>query len=187
MKRIRIIDILTKPEIGKEINVKGWVRAFRSNRFIQLTDGSTINTLQAVVDFEQFDEALLKKITTAAALSLTGTLIESQGAGQAVELQVSSIEILGEANPDDVQKTVMQPKKHSLEFLREQAHLRFRTNTFGAVFRIRHAVALSLIRSINFSTTKVSFTYILPLLLVRMRKVQERCSAFPPWMLKTLR
>jgi asparaginyl-tRNA synthetase len=149
MKRIRIIDILTNPEIGKEINVKGWVRAFRSNRFIQLTDGSTINTLQAVVDFEQFDEALLKKITTAAALSLTGTLIESQGSGQAVELQVTTIEILGEANPDDVQKTVMQPKKHSLEFLREQAHLRFRTNTFGAVFRIRHAVAYAIHKFFN--------------------------------------
>jgi asparaginyl-tRNA synthetase len=149
MKRIRIIDILTNPEIGKEINVKGWVRAFRSNRFIQLTDGSTINTLQAVVDFEQFDEALLKKITTAAALSLTGTLIESQGSGQAVELQVATIEILGEANPDDVQKTVMQPKKHSLEFLREQAHLRFRTNTFGAVFRIRHAVAYAIHKFFN--------------------------------------
>jgi asparaginyl-tRNA synthetase len=149
MKRIRIIDILTSPEIGKEINVKGWVRAFRSNRFIQLTDGSTINTLQAVVDFEQFDEVLLKKITTAAAISLTGTLIESQGAGQAVELQVATIEILGEANPDDVQKTVMQPKKHSLEFLREQAHLRFRTNTFGAVFRIRHAVAYAIHKFFN--------------------------------------
>ena len=149
MKRIRIVDILKNPEIGKEINVKGWVRAFRSNRFIQLTDGSTINTLQAVVDFEQFDEALLKKITTAAALSLSGTLIESQGAGQALELQVSTIEILGEANPDDVQKTVMQPKKHSLEFLREQAHLRFRTNTFGAVFRIRHAVAYAIHKFFN--------------------------------------
>ena len=149
MKRIRIKDILEQPQIGNTINVKGWVRAFRSNRFIQLTDGSTINTLQAVVDFEQFDEALLKKITTAAALSLTGTLIESQGSGQAVELQVSEIEILGEANPDDVQKTVMQPKKHSLEFLREQAHLRFRTNTFGAVFRIRHAVSFAIHKFFN--------------------------------------
>ena len=149
MKRIRIKDILEQPQIGNTINVKGWVRAFRSNRFIQLTDGSTINTLQAVVDFEQFDETLLKKITTAAALSLTGTLIESQGSGQAVELQVSEIEILGEANPDDVQKTVMQPKKHSLEFLREQAHLRFRTNTFGAVFRIRHAVSYAIHKFFN--------------------------------------
>lgn len=149
MKRIRIIDLLNQPELGKEINVKGWVRAFRSNRFIQLTDGSTIHTLQAVVDFEKHDESLLKKITTAAALSLTGILIESQGSGQAVELQVSKIEILGEANPDDVQKTVMQPKKHSLEFLREQAHLRFRTNTFGAVFRIRHAVAYAIHKFFN--------------------------------------
>lgn len=149
MKRIRIIDLLNQPELGKEINVKGWVRAFRSNRFIQLTDGSTIHTLQAVVDFEKHDESLLKKITTAAALSLTGILIESQGSGQAVELQVSKIELLGEANPDDVQKTVMQPKKHSLEFLREQAHLRFRTNTFGAVFRIRHAVAYAIHKFFN--------------------------------------
>lgn len=130
--------------MGAELVVKGWVRAFRSNRFIQLNDGSTIHTLQAVVDFEQLDEALLKKITTGAALGLTGTLVESQGAGQAVELQVSAIEVIGEANPDDVQRTVMQPKKHSMEFLREQAHLRFRTNVFGAVFRIRHAVAFAI-------------------------------------------
>ena len=131
-------------EVGATYTVKGWVRAFRSNRFIQLNDGSTINNLQAVVDFENFDETLLKKITTGAAVGLTGTLIESQGSGQAVELQVSDIELIGEANPDEVQKTVMQPKKHSLEFLREQAHLRFRTNTFGAVFRIRHAVSFAI-------------------------------------------
>ena len=149
MKRLKIKDILTSPTIGSEITVKGWVRAFRSNRFIQLSDGSTINTIQCVVDFEKFDEALLKKISTAAALSLTGQLVESQGSGQAVELLVNTIEILGEANPDDVQKTVMQPKKHSLEFLREQAHLRFRTNTFGAVFRIRHAVAYAIHKFFN--------------------------------------
>lgn len=149
MKRLKIKDILNQPSIGTEITIKGWVRAFRSNRFIQLSDGSTINTLQAVVDFEKFDESLLKKIATAAALSLTGTLVESQGSGQAVELMVNTIEILGEANPDDVQKTVMQPKKHSLEFLREQAHLRFRTNTFGAVFRIRHAVAYAIHKFFN--------------------------------------
>lgn len=149
MKRVKIAEILSQPEIGKEILVKGWVRAFRSNRFIQINDGSTINTLQAVVDFENFDEAILKKITTAAAVGLKGTLIESVGSGQAVELQVSEIEIIGEANPDDVQRTVMQPKKHSLEFLREQAHLRFRTNTFGAVFRIRHAVAYSIHKYFN--------------------------------------
>jgi asparaginyl-tRNA synthetase len=144
MERVKIVDLIKDPKIGQEYLVKGWVRAFRSNRFIQLNDGSTINTIQAVVDFEQFDETILKKITTAAAVGLTGTLVASQGTGQAFELQVSAIEIIGEANPDDVQRTVMQPKKHSLEFLREQAHLRFRTNTFGAVFRIRHAVAYAI-------------------------------------------
>jgi asparaginyl-tRNA synthetase len=144
MERVKIVDLIKDPKIGQEYLVKGWVRAFRSNRFIQLNDGSTINTIQAVVDFEQFDEAILKKITTAAAVGLTVTLVASQGTGQAFELQVSAIEIIGEANPDDVQRTVMQPKKHSLEFLREQAHLRFRTNTFGAVFRIRHAVAYAI-------------------------------------------
>ncbi|MFN5879158.1 MAG: asparagine--tRNA ligase [Flavobacteriales bacterium] len=135
--------------MGEEILVKGWVRAFRSNRFIQLNDGSTINTLQAVVDFEQFEETILKKITTASAVGLKGKLVESLGSGQAVELQVTEIEIIGEANPDDVQKTVMQPKKHSLEFLREQAHLRFRTNTFGAVFRVRHAVSFAIHKFFN--------------------------------------
>ena len=149
MKRTKIVDVLRDPKIGETYVVKGWVRAFRSNRFVQLNDGSTINNLQGVIDFEQFDETTLKKITTAAAVGLTGTLIASQGSGQAVELQVSSIEIIGEAHPDDVQKTVMQPKKHSLEFLREQAHLRFRTNTFSAVFRIRHAVSFAIHQFFN--------------------------------------
>ena len=147
MKRWKIAEILGKEGqqlVSTSITVKGWVRAFRSNRFIQLNDGSCMATLQAVVDFEKFDETLLKRITTASALSITGTLIESIGSGQSVELQVESIEILGDANPDDVQKTVMQPKRHSLEFLREQAHLRFRTNTFGAVFRIRHHVSYAI-------------------------------------------
>ena len=144
MKREKIVDILQSPEVGKTVLIKGWVRAFRSNRFIQVNDGSTINNIQAVVDFESFDEATLKRVTTASAVAISGELVESQGAGQAVELKVVSIEILGDANPDEVQKTVMQPKKHSLEFLREQAHLRFRTNTFGAVFRIRHAVSFAI-------------------------------------------
>jgi asparaginyl-tRNA synthetase len=149
MKHTKIVDVLKNSKVGENIVVKGWVRAFRSNRFIQLNDGSTINNLQAVVDFENFDESILKKITTASALGLTGVLVESQGAGQAIELQVSEIEIIGEANPDDVQKTVMQPKKHSLEFLREQAHLRFRTNTFAAVFRIRHGVSYAIHKFFN--------------------------------------
>jgi asparaginyl-tRNA synthetase len=149
MKRTKIVDVLASAEIGKETLVKGWVRAFRSNRFIQLNDGSTIHTLQAVVDFENTDETTLKRITTGAAVGLKGHLVASQGSGQAVELQVTDIEIIGDANPDDVQRTVMQPKRHSLEFLREQAHLRFRTNTFGAVFRIRHAVAFAIHQFFN--------------------------------------
>ena len=152
MKRWKIVEILGQEGnqlVNQEITIKGWVRAFRSNRFIQLNDGSCMATLQAVVDFEKFEDSLLKRITTGAALSITGKLIESQGTGQAVELQVENIEILGDANPDDVQKTVMQPKRHSLEFLREQAHLRFRTNTFGAVFRIRHNVAFAIHKFFN--------------------------------------
>jgi asparaginyl-tRNA synthetase len=151
MERYRIAQILQAADalLGQEIVVKGWVRAFRSNRFVQLNDGSCMANLQAVIDFEQWDEALLKRITTAAALSLSGTIVASQGAGQAVELQVTNIEILGDAHPDEVQKTVMQPKRHSLDFLREQAHLRFRTNTFGAVFRIRHAVAFAIHQFFN--------------------------------------
>jgi asparaginyl-tRNA synthetase len=152
MERLKIKSLLENSagiQLGSEITVKGWVRAFRSNRFIQINDGSCLASLQAVVDFEKFDDALLKRITTAACVSLSGTLIASHGAEQAVELQVTSIELIGDAHPDDIQKTVMQPKRHSLEFLREQAHLRFRTNTFGAVFRIRHAVSFAIHKFFN--------------------------------------
>lgn len=149
MKRIKISTVLKEATVGQELIVKGWVRAFRSNRFIQLNDGSTINNLQAVVEFENFDEEVLKKISIGAAVGLKGTIVESQGAGQRIELQVSEIEIIGKADADDIQKTVMQPKKHSLEFLREQAHLRFRTNVFGAVFRIRHAVSFAIHQFFN--------------------------------------
>ena len=152
MARLRIKSLLDNSagiSLGSEITVKGWVRAFRSNRFIQINDGSCIASLQAVVDFEKFEETLLKRITTAACVSLTGNLIASHGAGQALEIKVSHIEIIGDAHPDDIQKTVMQTKRHSLEFLREQAHLRFRTNTFGAVFRIRHAVAYAIHKFFN--------------------------------------
>ena len=149
MKRQKIDDVLRNGEVGSEVLVKGWVRSFRANRFIALNDGSTIKNIQAVVDFENFDEGLLKRITTASAIAVQGTIVESQGAGQAIEIQVSSVEILGDANPDEVQKTVMQPRKHGMEFLREQAHLRFRTNTFGAVFRIRHAVSYAIHKFFN--------------------------------------
>lgn len=133
-----------KSVVGQSITVKGWVRAFRSNRFIQINDGSCLANIQAVIDFDGFEEKELKRITTGSAISVTGKLIDSIGSGQSIELHVASFEILGDANPEDVQKTVMQPKKHSLEFLREQAHLRFRTNTFGAIFRIRHSVSFAI-------------------------------------------
>ena len=147
MKRIKIKHVLSsdgKELIGQRIAVKGWVRAFRSNRFIQINDGSCLANIQAVIDFEKYDSDIIKQITTAAAVSVSGLLIASIGSEQSLELQVEEIEILGAAHPDDVQKTVLQPKKHSLELLREQAHLRFRTNTFSAVFRIRHAVAYAI-------------------------------------------
>jgi len=145
MKRIVISELISNGQkyLGTDILIKGWVRAFRSNRFIQINDGSCLQNVQAVIDFENFDEATLKRITTAASVAVTGALVESQGAGQAIELQVKDIELIGDAAPDDVQKTVLQPKRHSLDFLREQAHLRSRTNTFGAVFRIRHAASFA--------------------------------------------
>ncbi|MFT4601212.1 MAG: asparaginyl-tRNA synthetase [Arenicella sp.] len=149
MKRTEIKQLLADENVGAEVNVKGWVKAFRQNRFIQLNDGSTINNIQAVVDTENTDDALIKRITVASAVSLTGKVVASQGSGQKIEIEVTNIEILGDADPEEVSKTIMQPKKHSLELLREQAHLRFRTNLFGAVFRIRHATAYAIHKYFN--------------------------------------
>ena len=140
-KRTNIIDVLDESQIGKELLVKGWVRTFRSNRFIALNDGSTINNLQAVVDFENEDENELKRITTGASIQVVGEIIASQGRGQIVELVVKSFKILGDAHPDEFP---LQPKKHSLEYLREIAHLRPRTNTFAAVLRVRHAMTFAI-------------------------------------------
>ncbi|MTI28213.1 asparagine--tRNA ligase [Fulvivirga kasyanovii] len=137
MKRTKIKELLDAPIIGKKVNVKGWVRTFRNNQFIAINDGSTINNIQGVVDFENTDEKTLKRITTGACISITGDLAESKGKGQSVEVIVENIEILGDADPE---KYPLQPKKHSLEFLREIAHLRVRTNTFSAIYRIRHAM-----------------------------------------------
>ena len=133
-----VAELLQADLVLQEVAVKGWVRTFRSNRFIALNDGSTINNIQCVVDFENTDESTLKRITTGAAVSIQGTLVESQGKGQKVEIQVSKIDILGDSNPDEYP---IQPKKHSMEFLRENAHLRARTNTFSAVMRLRSALA----------------------------------------------
>ncbi|QXP72093.1 asparagine--tRNA ligase [Polaribacter sp. R2A056_3_33] len=124
----------------QEVTLKGWVRTFRSNRFIALNDGTTINNIQCVIDFENTDETTLKRITTGAAICIKGTLAASQGKGQSVEIQVSEIEILGDSNPDEYP---IQPKKHSFEFLRENAHLRVRTNTFSAVMRVRSKLSFA--------------------------------------------
>ena len=143
MIQAKVAEILESNQFLQEFEVKGWVRSFRSNRFIALNDGSTINNLQGVLDFEKTDEATLKRITTGAAIALKGTLVESQGSQQRVELDIKEITILGDANPDEVKLTILSPKRHSLEKLREQAHLRVRTNTFGAVMRLRSKLSFA--------------------------------------------
>jgi asparaginyl-tRNA synthetase len=146
MKRTKIAELLRTEPIGSTVTVKGWVKAFRNNQFVALNDGSTSSNLQVVVDFENSDEATLARIKFGAAIAATGALIESQGKGQKVELKASAIEILGDCNPDEFP---LQPKRQTLEFLRENAHLRFRTNTFAAVFRIRHALAFAVHKFFN--------------------------------------
>ena len=146
MKRISIKGLIEAGNVGEEITLKGWVRTFRSKRFIALNDGSTIKNLQCVVDFENLGEETLKRITTSACVSVKGEIVASQGRGQSIEMVVSELEVLGDSNPDEYP---IQPKKHSLEFLRENAHLRFRTSTFSAVFRIRHAVSFAIHQYFN--------------------------------------
>lgn len=138
MKHTKVKDLLSSAKILQEVTAKGWVRTFRNNQFVALNDGSTIHNIQCVVDFENTPEETLKRITTGAAISVFGDLVESQGAGQKYEIQVRKIEILGDS---DAEKFPMQPKKHSLEFLRENAHLRVRTNAFGAIMRVRSVLA----------------------------------------------
>ncbi|MEZ5197131.1 MAG: asparagine--tRNA ligase [Bacteroidales bacterium] len=149
MKRIKIKDILHSAEYGKEIIVKGWVRTKRASKnvaFIALNDGSTIHNIQVVADFNTIREETLQTIHTGASLSISGTLIESPGSGQNVELNARAIEVLGTADPEEYP---LQPKKHSLEFLREKAHLRFRTNTFSAIARVRHAMIFAVHKFFN--------------------------------------
>jgi len=138
--RLSVAELLKGEKKGQEVTLKGWVRTFRANRFIAVNDGSTINNIQCVVDFENTDESLLKRINTGAAVAVKGVLVESQGKGQSFEIQVSDLEILGDSNPDEFP---IQPKKHTLEFLRKNAHLRVRTNTFSAVMRIRAALSFA--------------------------------------------
>jgi asparaginyl-tRNA synthetase len=146
MKRTKIKTLLGTPPEGQEVTVQGWVRTFRNNQFIAINDGSTIQNIQAVVDFANTDESLLKRITTGACVSVRGELIASPAKGQPVEVKVKSVEVLGDSDPE---KFPLQPKKHSMEFLREIAHLRSRTNTFGAVMRVRHAMAFAVHKFFN--------------------------------------
>jgi len=137
---LKIKEILEINTISKFYVVQGWVRTFRANRFVALNDGSTQDNLQCVIDFESIDESLLKQINTGAALRLEGTLVKSQGGGQKVELKVEKVVLLGVSDPE---KYPIQPKKHSLEFLREKAHLRVRTSTFSAIMRVRSELSFA--------------------------------------------
>lgn len=141
IRREKVKSLLQTNEFNREVTVMGWVRTFRNNQFIAINDGSCMGNIQIVVDFNRTPEELLKRITTGAAISVKGTVVESLGKGQRVDIKADSIEILGDSDPE---KFPLQPKKHSLEFLREIAHLRFRTNTFNAVFKVRHALAFAI-------------------------------------------
>ncbi len=138
-----IKQMIASGQVNYTATVKGWVRTFRNNQFIALNDGSTNTNLQVVVDFNNLDEAILKRITTSACIEATGQIVASSGKGQTIELIAESVTILGDSDPE---KYPLQPKKHSLEFLREIAHLRFRTNTFGSVFRLRNALSFAIHR-----------------------------------------
>jgi len=149
VKRTEIKTLLQSTAYGSEVNVKGWVRTKRGSKnvaFIALNDGSTIKNVQVVVEVNPENEKVLDRIHTGAALSIDGEIVESMGSGQTVEVQAKKIDLLGEANPDEYP---LQPKKHSLEFLREKAHLRFRTSTFGAISRIRHAMIFAIHKYFN--------------------------------------
>ncbi len=139
-KRIKIKEVIGLDQELNDVTVMGWVRTFRNNQFIALNDGSTNTNLQVVAELGLFEDTLLKRITTSAAIKVTGKLVKSLGKGQNIELKAVSIDILGDSDPEQYP---LQPKKHSLEFLREIAHLRFRTNTFGSVFRVRHSLAFA--------------------------------------------
>ena len=152
-KRLQIKSILNDDYVGKNITVYGWVKTFRSNRFINLNDGSCLNDLQCVVDYEKLEESKLSKINTGACIKVEGEIVKSQGRGQNIELIANSIDILGESDPE---KFPIQPKKHSFEFLRENAHLRVRTKTLSSVFRIRSEVSYAIHNFFN----KNNFYYI---------------------------
>jgi asparaginyl-tRNA synthetase len=146
-KRVKIKALLAQEPTGQDVTVMGWVRTFRNNQFIALNDGSTNNNLQVVAELGKFDDELLKRITTSASLKVSGTIVPSPGKGQKMDLQASTIEILGDS---DAEKYPIQLRNRpTLEYLREMAHLRFRTNTFGSVFRVRHSLAYAIHKFFN--------------------------------------
>ena len=145
-KRTRIKEILASEGKEQELTVMGWVRTFRNNQFIALNDGSTNDNIQVVAQLGLLSDETLRRITTGACISATGKIVTSQGRGQSVEMQATAVEIIGDS---DAEKFPLQPKKHSMEFLREIAHLRFRTNTFGAIFRVRHSLAFAIHKFFN--------------------------------------
>ena len=158
MKDYSIKELLAKGKdaLQEEVIVRGWVRSFRSNQFIALNDGSGQNNIQIIINYNNFDTETLKQITTASSLYVEGMVTESKGAGQDIEVVANVIKVYGFANPEEVQETILQPKRHSLEKLREQAHLRFRTNTFAAVMRVRNALSFAIHQYFN----KNGFCYI---------------------------
>jgi asparaginyl-tRNA synthetase len=149
MTHIKIKELLKSKEVNREVTVKGWVRTKRGKKsinFIALNDGSTIHNIQAVVEVAKFSEDLLKQVTTGACIGITGTLVASQGQEQSVEIQATDIELYG---PADAETFPLQKKEHTMEFLREIAHLRPRTNTFGAIFRMRHHMSYAIHKFFN--------------------------------------
>ena len=146
MSNTTVLEILNELKKNQTIEICGWVKTFRANRFIALNDGSCLENIQCVIDFENTDDNILKKITTGCAVKISGEIVKSTGAKQAIEIQVNKIDILGESNPDQYP---IQPKKHSFEFLRENAHLRTRTSTFNAIMRLRSSLSFAIHKFLN--------------------------------------
>ncbi len=143
MKHTKVIDVLKSDKLLQPVTICGWVRSFRNGRFIIVNDGSTIHTIQCVLEDDIIDQQIRERINIGASVSITGTLVESEGKGQRVEIKVSKMHIEGDADPEEVKLTILSPKRHTLETLREQAHLRVRTNTFGAIMRLRSKLSFA--------------------------------------------
>ncbi len=144
MKHTKVIEVLQSDKLLQPVTIKGWVRSFRNDRFIAINDGSTINNIQCVLDDNTIDTETQNRINIGAAITISGTLVESQGKGQRVEIKILNVTIEGDADPEDLKLTILSPKRHTLEKLREQAHLRVRTNTFGAIMRVRSKLSFAI-------------------------------------------